>query len=144
MRASDLLGDQVLVTQPSPTGWATAATVSTEPVFRAPFDLTVTAVHFIPGGAATANATNNATLSLVNKGTDGTGTTAVATRAADTPGTDDQADHVPWDLTVSATVADTEVAAGEVLAIDKAVAGTGLAIAAGGVFVIHYRAGQSS
>lgn len=144
MRSSDLLGDQVLVSQPTPAGWATAATVSVEPTFRAPFDLTVTAVHFIPGGAVTASATNNADLIVKNLGADGTGTTVVANRATDTVTTDDQADGVPWTLDLSATEADLEVDAGGVLAIEKAVAGTGAAIAAGGVFVIHYRAGQAA
>ena len=144
MRTSDLLGDQVLVSQPVPTGWATAGTESTEPVFRAPHDLTVTAVYFLPGGDATAHATNFATLSVLNLGTDGAGTTSVAARATDTVTDDDQDDGVPWALTVSTTVADTEVDAGDVLAIDKTVAATGVAVAAGGVFVIHYRGGHAS
>ncbi len=144
MRASDLLGDQVLVSQPSPTGWATAATVSEEPVFRAPFDLTVTAVYFIPNAALAGTATNFATLSVVNKGLAGAGTTAVASLAIDTPTTDDLADGVPKPITLATATADKEVDAGEVLAIAKTVAGTGAVIAAGGVFVIHYRAGQES
>lgn len=145
MRTSDLLGDQVLVTQPSPEGWATAGTESVEPVFRAPHDLTVTAVYFIPGGDVSDDPSHYADLILKNLGDDGTGTTVVANRATDAAdGSDDQEDGVPWELDLSATEANLQVDAGEVLAIEKDTTGDGVAIAWGGVFVVHYRAGHAT
>lgn len=143
MRASDLLGDQVLVTGPSPLGWATAGTASEEPIFRAPFKLTVTGVWFVAGAALDGTATNFATLSVVNKGLAGAGTTAVASLAIDTPTTDALADGVAKIIPVTATLADREIDAGEILVMKKAVDGTGAVIAVGGVFIVHYHAGQS-
>lgn len=57
---------------------AQAADAST-PIGVAPFDGAVTAVQYIPDTAITGADTNTRTISLVNRGDDGTGTTVIAT-----------------------------------------------------------------
>lgn len=47
-------------------------------IAQAPFDCTVTKVEYIPEANITGAATNNRTLSLINKGQAGSGTTTVA------------------------------------------------------------------
>lgn len=138
-RLSELAGRQVARIA-LPASLATAGTADEVAVFRAPHDLEVVAVRHIPHNAITANGTNYATLSVRNKGTDGTGTDVVAGPfATDTPTTDDRAALAAYELTLSATAANVEVAAGEVLAFNKAVAGSGVAI--DGVVEIEYTAG---
>lgn len=61
------------------------------PVFRAPFDCKLIKFSVIPQAAVTAHATNRKDLNLINAGTDGTGTTAIASFDMDTPTTDDLA-----------------------------------------------------
>jgi hypothetical protein len=111
-----------------PVGWATAATVSEEPMFRAPFACTVTAVRLLAKGAITAHGTNFATIEARNKGTAGTGTTSVAALAFDTPTTDDVAAYDEKAIPLSGTAANLNLAEGEVLAIRKTVAASGLAV----------------
>lgn len=75
---------------------------------------TVTAVTYTPAADVAGHASNNRTLSLVNKGQAGTGSTTIATVTTNTSnsltGFDEKA------LTLSATAANLEVAAGDILA----------------------------
>ena len=80
---------------------------------QAPFDCTVTAVEYIPEAAITGVATNNRTVSLVNKGQAGSGTTSVATLTFGS-GTDAAANNEKA-LTLSATAANLDLAAGDTL-----------------------------
>lgn len=57
---------------------ATAGNDDDSVVAQAPFDCTVTAVEYVPEAAITGAATNNRTVSLVNKGQAGSGSTTVA------------------------------------------------------------------
>jgi hypothetical protein len=86
---------------------------------------TVTAVSYLPDGAATGDTTNTRTYTLVNKGSAGAGTTVVATLALIT-----SVNLVAFDekaFTLSAVEGATTVAAGDVLALVSTYAASGLA-----------------
>ena len=80
---------------------------------QAPFACTVTAVEFVPEAAITGAATNNRTVSLINKGQAGSGTTVVASlnfaSGINASAADEKA------ITLSATPADLVLAAGDTL-----------------------------
>lgn len=87
---------------------------ATHSLFRAPFDLDILAARFVADAAMTGDNTNSKIVELRNEGTDGTGAVAVA--AADTFGTGDNlVAQSPRAFTLSATAADLELDAGEVL-----------------------------
>ena len=138
MRARDLFGPQVVEFK-LPVAWGTAATVSEEVSFRAPHPLRINDVRFTPDSAITGNATNFATLRVRNKGLAGTGTTVMATLAFDTPTTDDVAAFDEKAIPVSATSANRNAVEGDVIAVEKTVGGTGLAI--DGVLTVEYVSG---
>ena len=92
---------------------------------QSPFPGTVTAVQYVPEAAITGAATNNRTVSLVNKGQAGSGTTVVATLTFGS-GTNATANNeVP--LTLSSTAANLVVAEGDTLQWRSIANGTGLA-----------------
>ena len=124
MFRDDLLGVERF-TAPLKTAFATAGTADEFPAFRAPYACVVTAVRFIPETAVTGTATNYGTLSAQNKGVAGTGTTEICSFAFDTATTDDVAAFDEKALTLSGTAANLALAAGAVVSIKKAVAGTG-------------------
>jgi hypothetical protein len=80
---------------------------------QAPFDCTVTSVQYVPEAAITGAATNNRTVSLVNKGQAGSGTTTVATLTFDNgvnaAANDEKA------ITLSGTAANLDLSAGDTL-----------------------------
>lgn len=119
-------------------GQATAGTVDNWPVFRAPFPCTVEAVYWIPSAAVTGAATNNFALQAINRGAAGAGSTGVTTAKTYASGTNSAA-NVAEALALSATAADLNLAAGDVLDFVRTVNGTGLASPDGRVEV-HYRA----
>lgn len=85
---------------------------------------------FVPIDAVTGDDTNNFALSVVNKGTGGAGTTVVVPVKTYATGVDMVA-FKSDDLPVSTVEADLGVAVDEVLALDKTVNGTGLALPEG-------------
>lgn len=92
----------------------------------APFAGTVTAVTYAPTATLTGANTESRTVAVVNKGTDGNGTAAVASKAF-VSGTD-AADFDETAITLSGTPANLVVAAGDVLAATSThVGATGLA-----------------
>jgi hypothetical protein len=102
-----------------------AAVAGDQTLGKAPFAGTVTAVTLVPEAAITGDNTNTRTLTLVNKGQTGAGSTVVATLAFTTG-----VNGVAFDeraFTLSAVANATTVAEGDVLAVVEAVAGTGLA-----------------
>jgi len=105
-----------------------------EPIGRVPFDGTITGVTFVPRSTLTGADTDTRSLSVVNKGQAGAGTTSVASRGF-TNGVNAAAfDEKP--LTLSATAADLNVAEGDILALSSAHSGsTGLADPGGIVIV---------
>lgn len=82
-------------------------------VGQAPFDCTVTAVEYIPEAAITGAATNNRTVSLINKGQAGSGSTTVATLTFDN-GVNATA-YNERAITLSGTAANLVLAAGDTL-----------------------------
>lgn len=132
MKLKDIQGEQILMaTHVASTG--NAASTGGQAVGRVPFRAVVTAVKFIADAAVTGATGDAPTLTLKNRGAAGAGTTAVAAKAFITG--EDMVAFAPEDITVSATAADLLVAEGDVLSIDKTVAGSGTVIPAGTVVV---------
>jgi hypothetical protein len=102
-----------------------AAVNGDQVVGEAPFAATVTAVSFTPEAAITGDNTNTRTLTLVNKGTAGVGTTVVATLAFTTGNNGVAFDEKPFTLSVVAGA--TTVAEGAVLQVNEVIAASGLA-----------------
>lgn len=86
---------------------------------------TVTAVTYTPVSAITGAATNHRSVSLVNKGQSGSGTTVMATLAFDNGVNAAASDEKT--ITLSGTAANLVVAAGDVLQWQSAAVGTGIA-----------------
>ena len=89
------------------------------------FQGTVTAVTFVPAAAITGAATNNRTLSLVNKGAAGSGSTSIASLTFNN-GTNASA-NVETAITLSGTASNLNVSAGDVLQWQSVHNGTGIA-----------------
>jgi hypothetical protein len=101
------------------------AATSSVAILEMPFAGTVTAVSYTPIANITGDSTNSRTCTLVNKGTDGNGTTVVATLAYTTGvnATDFNEDA----LTLSAVEGATTVAEGAILAWVSTHVASGLA-----------------
>ncbi|MFD5566646.1 hypothetical protein [Streptomyces cadmiisoli] len=91
---------------------------------QAPFACTVTSVQYVPEAAITGAATNHRSISLVNKGQAGSGTTSVATLAFDTGVTAAANDEKT--VTLSGTTANLVLAAGDTLQWRSVAVGTGI------------------
>lgn len=91
----------------------------------APRDGTITAVTYTPLTTITGANTNTRSVSLVNKGTDASGTTVIATLQFNSGVNATGA--VPKTITLSATAADLVVTAGQVLQWQSTHVGTGIA-----------------
>lgn len=94
-------------------------------IAQAPFDCTVTAVQYVPESAITGADTNSRTVSLVNKGQAGSGTTTVASLAL-TNGVNASANDDKT-ITLSGTAANLDLAAGDTLQWRSIHVGTGIA-----------------
>jgi hypothetical protein len=94
-------------------------------ITQAPFDCTVTAVQYIPEAAITGAATNNRTVTLVNKGQAGSGSTTVATLTFDA-GVNGTANDEKA-ITLSGTATNLVLASGDTLLWRSIANGTGLA-----------------
>lgn len=128
----DIPGDQPI--QGYFAGHATAGTAKEHSVGRAPFRCRITAVEFIPSAAITGAATNNFTLNVRNRTTAGVGT-AIPAALNFGNGTNGVA-QAPTSITLSSTAADLLLAAGDVITVEKAINGTGLACPDGQI-VVH-------
>ena len=114
---------------------------STElPVFVAETACRIVAVDLVDITGVTAHADNYGTATLTNKGTAGSGTDVVATRATNVATTSTITANKPWALTLSSTQANLEVGAGECLTFSWTEAGTGQDLG-GALLVIHYAVG---
>lgn len=91
---------------------------------QAPFDCTVTSVEYIPEAAITGAATNNRTISLVNKGQAGSGTTSVASLSFGSGIT--AAAYNERALALSGTAANLNLVAGDTLQFRSVAVGTGI------------------
>lgn len=99
-----------------------------------PFAGKVTAVGFIPNAAITGQDTNTRRVALTNRGSAGAGTTEAAFLQFN-----NGVNAVEFDkknITLHATVANRNVAAGDVLTIDSTTPGTGLADP-GGLYIVE-------
>lgn len=120
------------------------ATIGTEKayvLFRAPYNLTVTSVRWVPQAAVTGAATNNFAIAAQNRGAAGTATTAITATKTYASGTDAVA-FVPETLTLSTTAANLNVDEGHVVALDRSVNGDGLASPEGVVEVEYTERGR--
>jgi hypothetical protein len=115
-----------ILAQTDHPGQATAATDETFEVGEAQFDATVTEVSCIPNTTQAGVDTTTRTMTLQNKGQAGAGTTVIATFVTDVAGGGLTAnDEKLWTLT--ATVADRNISAGDVLAVVETHGSTGAA-----------------
>lgn len=102
-----------------------AAVAGDQTLGEAPFAGTVTDVSYTPEAAITGDNTNKRTLTLVNKGQSGAGSTVIATLDFVTGVNGVAFDEKPATLSVVASA--TVVASGDIIALVETVAGTGLA-----------------
>jgi hypothetical protein len=116
---------------------STANTDEAYALLRAEDDITVTGARIIFNAGITGAATNHVAFGVINEGLAGSGTTAVTAVRAYDNGVNAVA-HVPENLTLSATAANLNVAAGEVLSLDRTTPGTGLA-SPSGIVELTYR-----
>jgi len=114
-----------------------AAVAGDQVVGEAPFAGTVTSVSYTPEAAITGDNTNTRTMTLVNKGQSGSGTTVIATLAFTTGNNAAAFDEKQFVMSVVANA--TTVAAEDVLVAVETVAGTGLANPGGRVEVVLSR-----
>jgi hypothetical protein len=109
-----------------------AASTDSAPI-RAEYAGTVTSVTYVPKAAITGAATNNRTVSVVNRLQDGTGSAVVASLNF-ASGTNAAA-YDERVITLSGTPANLVVAEGDVLEVRSAAVGTGIADPGGTAFV---------
>lgn len=112
-----------VVTQNLPATMLTAGTDDDVAVMRAPFNLKVTAVRFLPHAALTGETDTATVLEARNRGTDGQGTTSIASHTFDDD--HDAVAFAPIDFTLSATAANLLVEEGEVISVRKTHTSTG-------------------
>jgi hypothetical protein len=91
---------------------------------QAPFDCTVTAVQYVPEAAITGANTNTRSVSLINKGQTGAGTTSVATLQFDSGVNATAADEKT--IALSGTAVNLVLAAGDTLLWRSLHVGTGI------------------
>ena len=128
------MGAPRVTTQQNNVAGESTANASKTVIFGKVIDAgTVTAVSYTPVADLTGHASNNRTLNLVNKGQAGTGSTVIATItttvANSLTGYDEKA------LTLSATAANLEVAAGDILAWASVHNASGVADPGGTVYL---------
>jgi hypothetical protein len=107
------------------TAVATVGNDEVDEVLVCEYNGTVTAVTYSPDGTITGAATNNRTVSLVNRKQDGSGNTVIATlnfaNGTNAPAGDEKA------IPLSGTPANLVVASGDVLEWQSTHVGTGIA-----------------
>jgi len=117
---------------------ATAGNDDDTVIGQAPFAGTVSKVEYVPEAAITGAATNNRTLSLINKGQAGSGNTVVASLNFGN-GTNAAANNEVA-LTLSATASDLVVTEGDTLVWRSLHVGTGITDPGGLAKVTYSRA----
>lgn len=105
-----------------------AGTAIEWPQFVLPWNATITGLTWVPGAAVTANGTNYATISVRNRGSNGSGSVVPASRSYAATNSTAQVAEV---LTLSSTATDLQPAAGDVMTIGVAHTGSGLLVPAG-------------
>ncbi|MFI9558866.1 hypothetical protein [Nonomuraea endophytica] len=129
MKVSELRGEHVF-SVPVP-GQATAGTEDDWVALVVPFNMTVHAIKWTPNAGITAHGTNYFVLQILN------GATVVASRSY---AATDSVALTAEDMTLSATPANLNVAAGAVLVVHKETTGLGTGLAMpDGTVQIHAR-----
>lgn len=113
---------------------AAADTSTVVAVAAIPYDARITKVEIVPRAAVTFNATNFSTLSVQNKGPQGSGTTVVATR---TWAAGSSVAGVKEAAVLSGTPANLEAKAGDLIQVVHGTGGTGLAMPAVSVLITY-------
>lgn len=108
-------------------GTAAATATRDDPILVVPMAGTVTGITIVPQATLTGAATDNKTLSLINKGLTG-GDTRVAATKTFALTTDVATAFDETSLTVSGTAANVAVVAGDVLALSQIKVGNGLTV----------------
>jgi hypothetical protein len=106
---------------------AGAGAAQDQVIDEAPFAGTVVAVRLIPEANLTADNTNYRTFRVMNKGQAGTGNTVIASLATTVTATGGETAFDEKVIPLSVVAGATAVAAGDVLAVDETVTGTGVA-----------------
>ena len=114
-------------------GQGTAGTDSTFTLCRAPYAGTLTSATYTTDAAISGHASNNRTLSIINKGQSGAGSTSMATVTTDGSNSFTAFDEKA--LTLSGTPANLVVAEGDILAFLSDANASGV-IDPGGVVVL--------
>jgi hypothetical protein len=109
---------------------------ATYAAFKAPYDLTIIGASFIPVANITGAATNHRKVELLNKGLAGAGATVMADLAFDNGINAVAFDEKP--ITLSATPANRDAVAGDVMAWYSSTPGTGIADP-GGLVTITFK-----
>lgn len=104
---------------------ATAGSNLNTNVWVVPADMTISGVTYTTVTAITGANTNTRSVSLVNKGTDGSGSTVIATLQFNSGTNTVAADETT--ITLSGTPANLNVSAGQVLQWQSTAVGTGIA-----------------
>lgn len=116
-------------------GQATAGTVDDWIIKVCDVKITVVAVKITPNAAITANGTNFFDLALINKGAAAAGSTSMATRSW---AATNSVAFVAESMTLSATTANLNAAAGDVLDLQRTITASGL-IMPDMLVELHYR-----
>lgn len=118
---------------------AHAAATATEQqvLFRAPYAMKLNAAYLTFDAAITGANTDTTSVTVINGGQAGAGTTAMTVQKDYTSGVNEVA-GTPDALTLSATDANTNIAQGDVLLFKWTKAGNGLAIGVG-ILTLHLR-----
>lgn len=120
----DIPGPHRFAIRQDPMTGATADDETT--IFVAPGNMTILAVNYVPDAAITANATNYTTVNIVDRGAVDGQDQVIATRSF--AATADSALEVDATLALSGTPANLQINAGDVITVQRAHSGTGLAL----------------
>lgn len=115
-----------------------AGSTDNSTIGKAPFAGTVTSVTFVPDAAMTGNDTNYRTVTVINKGTNGSGTKTVASLAFLSGVNGTAFDEKT--ITLDADAADITVAEGDILVWNSVFTASGIADPGGLVTVSISRA----
>jgi len=106
-------------------GVMTGSTGTEIALMEAPVRMRVAKIAVLDTTAIAANDTNYGTGTAYNKGTTGSGTTSVAAQTTKATGGAAVAAHCAWELTLSTTLANLIIEAGEALSFKWTEAGSG-------------------
>jgi uncharacterized protein YjdB len=127
MKTTEIAGDHVFRTRFA-AAMADAVTDDEVVAFVAPFNLTITGVDWTPDAAVTANGTNYSAVSVRNRKADSSGSVLPASRSY---AATNSAARVKEAMTLSSTAADLNVAAGDVITLQRIHTASGVIVPAG-------------